>query len=114
MKKLLYSITLFFCFCTATKKVEYEFPEAMRPEVKKAYIEICDRGQAIYKATCAKCHNYKVKGKWVVPDFTQEQLVGYSLRIINQRHETNLPDSLISEEELGQVMTFLEYKKKNK
>lgn len=114
MKKLLFIFGLFFFFCTATKKIEYEFPETMRPEVKKGYLELCDKGQAIYNAACAKCHNYKVKGKWVVPDFKQEQLVGYALRIKNQRHETNLPDSLVSEEELGLVMTFLEYKKKNK
>jgi len=50
----------------------------------------------------------------IVPDFKPEQLRGYELRVANKLHETNMPDSLVSEEELGIIMTFLTYKKKNK
>jgi hypothetical protein len=40
--------------------------------------------------------------------------VGYTLRVTNQKHEAALTDESVSEEELGQIMTFLTYKKKNK
>lgn len=99
--------------CTSTKKAEYDFPAQMLPHVKVAYTDQCDKGQALYKTNCAKCHSYKVKGKTYIPDFKPEQLVGYTLRITNPRHEASLTDTLITTEELGLIMTFLSYKKKN-
>lgn len=62
---------------------------------------------------CARCHNGGTKRKPVLPNFTQDQLKGYALRVSNKQHEKNRPDSLVSEEELGIIMTFLTYKKKS-
>lgn len=100
--------------CSVEKKVSYVFPEAMLPEVKVAYKERCDKGQTLYNMACAGCHNKGTKRKPIVPDFSADQLRGYALRISNKLHEKNMPDSLVSEEELGIIMTFLTYKKKNK
>jgi len=49
----------------------------------------------------------------VIPDFKPEQLTGYTLRVANAQHEKNMPDTLVTEEELSIIMTFLGYKKKN-
>jgi cytochrome c5 len=100
--------------CEASKKAAYEFPEAMLPHVKAEYSKICDRGQALYNNVCSGCHNTGSKRRPVIPDFKPEALTGYALRISNGQHERNMPDSLITEEELGVIMTFLSYKKKNK
>lgn len=99
--------------CTAQKKAQYELPDAMLPYVKVEYKKRCDQGQILYNMSCGKCHNMTVKGKEVIPDFAPEQLIGYTLRVSNARHESSMPDSLVSEEELGIIMTFLSYKKKN-
>jgi len=99
--------------CNARKKTYYELPEAMLPHVKLEYQKRCDKGQSLYFMNCAGCHNTKHKQKVIIPDFTEEQLKGYALRISNEQHEQNMPDSLITEEELGIIMTFLSYKKKN-
>jgi len=104
---------LIVIMCTAQKKVAYEFPDAMLPHVKVQYIEQCDKGQVLYKLSCAKCHTTRVKRREIIPDFKEEQLRGYELRITNAKHTTSLPDSLVSEEELGLIMTFLRYKKRN-
>lgn len=99
--------------CRSQKKIQYELPEAMLPHVKVFYGAQCEKGQALYYLSCAKCHNTKIKGKEVIPDFKPEQLTGYTLRVANAQHETNMPDTLVTEEELGIIMTFLGYKKKN-
>lgn len=107
------SLSTILVACSVNKMLQYEFPEAMLPEVKAAYKERCDKGQALYNIACAGCHNTGTKRKPVVPDFSTEQLRGYALRVSNRMHEKNIPDSLVSEEELGIIMTFLTYKKKN-
>ncbi len=111
---LIITTLLFLIACTAQKELMYELPEAMLPEVKEAYAQRCDKGKILYDLNCAGCHNYKEKRQTRIPDFKPEQLRGYELRVANARHSENMPDSLVSEEELGIIMTFLSYKKKNK
>ncbi|MBA3681443.1 MAG: hypothetical protein H0W73_09805 [Bacteroidetes bacterium] len=113
-------IILIFCFailvlvrCQSRKKVDYELPEAMLPHVKTFFTGQCDKGKILYDLNCAGCHNTRVKGKQIIPDFNPEQLTGYTLRVQNAQHEKNMPDTLVTEEELGIIMTFLVYKKKN-
>lgn len=94
-------------------KVSYEFPDAMAPAVREAFTKECDKGQALYNIACASCHNKIVNGRTIVPDWTSAQLVGYELRVLNQNHETGIPEERVTAEELGYIMTFLTYKKKN-
>ena len=101
------------CTCTTQKKTEYVFPADMKPQAVAAFTERCDKGQTLYKTNCAKCHNYKVGRKEYVPDFVKEKLLGYALRISNSKHRSELRDTLITTEELGLIMNFLTYKKKN-
>ncbi len=94
-------------------KVAYAFPENMAPAVREAFTKECDKGQALYNLSCASCHNKVVDGKTVIPDWTSAQLVGYELRVLNPKHESGIPEEQVSAEELGNIMTFLTYKKKN-
>ena len=107
------TITTLIAACTSQKKVEYDFPAAMLPHVKIAYEQICDKGQALYAINCAGCHNVKKKRQQVIPDFDPEKLKGYELRVSNARHESSMPDTLVTAEELAIITTFLSYKKKN-
>ncbi|MBS1773498.1 MAG: cytochrome c [Bacteroidetes bacterium] len=91
----------------------YEFPTAMAANVKAEFTKECDKGQALYNLTCAKCHNRKVKGRMVIPDFPADKLKGYELRVANGQHEANMPDEKITAEELVMISTFLNYKKKS-
>jgi len=100
--------------CTSSKKVQYELPDEMLPHVKIEYAKRCDEGLILYTMSCGKCHNTKERGKTIIPDFNPDELTGYTLRVSNARHESSMPDSLVTEEELGIIMTFLSYKKKNK
>ena len=99
--------------CTSQKNVAYEFPAEMAEPIRVEYVKQCDKGQILYNMNCAGCHTRKINGKKVIPDFTAAQLVGYGIRLTNTRHESTLTDTTVSEEELGLIMTFLSYKKKN-
>lgn len=99
--------------CTAQKELAYELPAEMLPHVKVEYDKRCAKGKILYDMNCARCHNTKVKRKEIIPDFKPEQLTGYTLRVSNAQHESSMPDTLVTEEELGIIMTFLNYKKKN-
>ena len=106
-------LVLILSMCKAKQEVMYDFPDAMLPHVKEQYKAQWERGKILWDQNCARCHNTKVKGKTIVPDFREDQLKGYELRIANARHESELSDSLVTEEELGVIMTFLRYKKRN-
>ncbi|MBO9700443.1 MAG: c-type cytochrome [Sporocytophaga sp.] len=106
-------LTVCFVRCVNQNKVTYDLPAAMLPHVKQEYLSRCEKGKILYDMNCAGCHNTKVKGKVLIPDFTPEQLKGYELRITNARHSESLTDTIVTEEELGIIMTFLSYKKKN-
>lgn len=106
-------ITVLLIACAASKKAPYELPDAMLPHVKVEYAKRCEQGYVLYNMSCGKCHTQVVKGKKLIPDFTPAQLTGYTLRVSNAQHEQSMPDTLVTEEELGIIMTFLSYKKKN-
>jgi hypothetical protein len=95
------------------QKEVYEFPEAMAQPVRDEYTRLCEKGRILYEINCAKCHNTVVKGKKIVPDFTEEQLGAYSIRVANAKHEEQVSESNVSAEELALITTYLTYKKKN-
>lgn len=105
---------LFFIACASQKKVIYDFPPAMVGDIRVQFTEQCDKGKVLYDKNCARCHNTKVNGKTIIPDFSEEKLVGYAIRNSNKRHESSMPDTIVTAEELGLIMTFLTYKTKNK
>lgn len=107
------ALGLILASCTAQKKAELDFPKEMLPLVKVEYEKRCRQGEVLYNLNCAGCHNVKIKRRSTIPDFSPEELKGYALRVSNAKHEQNMPDSLVSEEELGIIMSFLFYKKKN-
>jgi len=109
---ILISGLLIYSACKMQSKALYKLPDEMLPHVKVEYEKLCNKGQTLYLMTCNNCHNKGSKRKISIPDWTSEQLSGYTLRVSNKRHEENMPDSLVSEEELGIIMTFLSYKKR--
>ncbi|MDN3656741.1 hypothetical protein QWZ08_13935 [Ferruginibacter paludis] len=98
---------------TAQKKLPYDFPdEANTDSAKKAFDKQFHNGQAIYKITCAKCHNKLVDGKETIPDFSLPQLMDYEIRIFPE-HSEKIPETRITEKELANVVSFLRFRKKS-
>lgn len=114
MKKIIASMIplslLLLMQCKAPQPIQYNFPAEMSESIRASYTVQCEKGRILYDMNCGPCHNVGKGRKKTVPDFRQEQLIGYGLRIANARHESSLPDTLVSEEDLGLIMNFLTYK----
>jgi hypothetical protein len=97
--------------CSLIKSEEYVFPKEMKPHVKEDYLSMCMKGRVLYEQNCAKCHNTG-RRKQVIPEFNNDQLIGYALRTSNRDHESSIQDTIVTEEELVLIMHFLNYRKK--
>lgn len=100
--------------CTSQKKITYVFPDEMAKPIQEEYARLSEKGRVLYEINCASCHTKKVKGKMVIPDFTEEQMGAYSIRIANEIHEDKVSEARVSAEELNLITYFFTYKKKNK
>lgn len=74
---------------------------------------MCDKGLILYQINCGTCHTKQVDGKDVIPDFSIQQINDYELRVLNPKHESDIPETIVTPEELSLIMTFLTYKVKN-
>lgn len=97
-------------FAQKKKKPEYVFPPQMAQPVQDQYTELCNKGKALYAVNCAKCHNEKKNGKLIIPDFTEEQLGAYSIRVANAQHEEMVSEMMVPADELTLISTYLTYK----
>lgn len=108
------SIVLFFTVeSKAQKKVVADFPATMPTTVKAEYQRQFDKGLVLYDINCARCHNVTIKKKVYIPDFTVNELMNYDVRRGNATHEDEIPETQVTTEELGYIIIFLNYKKRN-
>lgn len=111
--KIIFLFGFFIATCVLRREPEYILPQGLTKETKKEFLTRFDKGKALYKITCSKCHDKVVNGKTVSREFNALQLKAYSLRITNQVHSKNLTEKELSEEELNNVVYYLMYKKTN-
>ncbi len=121
MKNATIVIAAFFCTilflvaCVTQPKLQfYDFPEDITEEAKTSNLKTIERGRILYELNCAKCHNKKEKGKILLPDFTNDQLDMYKIRIKNEQHVNALPEDRITIDELESIQFFFAYKKPSK
>ncbi len=110
---LLFCVVLLNACFVNRNLVSYEFPDAMSDEVRAAYTEQCDKGKVLFEINCSKCHYIKKGRRTLIPDFDQSELIGYEMRVMNPQHESEVREARVNAEELGLIMTFLTYKRKN-
>ncbi|MFM6984379.1 MAG: hypothetical protein ACKOXF_09610 [Chitinophagaceae bacterium] len=99
--------------CVSNKAARVELPAMMSDSLKKVTMEQCNKGMALFIENCSSCHCDTSKKKLTIPDFSAEQLSNYEFRFANKKHEEQLSESQLSQDELVQIITFLTYKKKN-
>lgn len=114
LSSIILGLSLVFSQCKSKQVVYYELPAEMSSDVRTAVQAQCEKGLVLYRLNCAKCHSDTVKGKEVIPDFSPEQLSNYEFRFANKKHEDNLNETQLTQDELVCIIAFLTYKKKNK
>ncbi len=110
---MLFASILSISACISQKQIVYVFPDAMSTSTQAEYIKLSEKGRVLYEINCASCHTKKVKGKNVIPDFTEEEMGAYSIRIANEIHEDKISEERVSAEELNLIAYFFKYKKKS-
>ena len=91
------------CLTQKQPKVTPVFPDEMLPQVKESYAGMWEKGRILYDINCASCHNTVVKRKVVIPEFTEEMLASYEVRVADPQHEMSLSDTKVNTEELTKV-----------
>lgn len=109
------SILIITASCMVQKKTKkpdfaWVFPQEMQPHVKEAYIEMWKKGEILYDVSCSRCHNQVVGRKVIVPEFTQEQMATYEVRVSDPQHEMFLTESKVTPEELSLINIYLTYR----
>ena len=98
------------CMVQKKPKVSYVFPAEMAEPVKAGYIQMWKKGEILYDLNCAHCHNRVVNRKVIIPEFTEEQLATYEVRIADPMHEMSLSETKVNAEELQLISVFLTYR----
>ena len=103
----------FFSHCCAQKKEAFAYPDDIvnSDSVKKAFVKHFKQGQVLYNISCGQCHNKKINGKEIIPDFALPQLMDYEMRMYAQ-HEDKLDDKHVRDDEMAKIVLFLRYKTK--
>ncbi len=98
--------------CVTQPKTQfYDFPSDIAEEAKTANRKMLEKGRVLYNINCAKCHNKKINGRIIIPDFTQDQLDSYIIRIKNEVHINSIPETRVTTQEMEAIQYFFTYKK---
>src|SRR5687767_8730334 len=100
-----------FLFAALKKKEAFIYPDDIADTAKKAFVKQFNQGQVLYNLTSGQCHNKKINGKKIIPDFALPQLMDYEMRMYTQ-HEDKLDDKHVRDEEMAKIVLFLRYKKR--
>lgn len=101
--------------CMGTKKavVKAYFPPNMSESVRAGYMDMWNKGHILYDLNCAKCHNQVVNRREVVPEFTDEQLQAYEVRLADSTHEIAVSEMRVTPEELNYITIFLTFRERD-
>jgi mono/diheme cytochrome c family protein len=108
---LLVCILFFQCsrFNKITCNIPADYPEARRQQI----IGLFDKGKVLYKINCSQCHGIFTKGEDKVPNFTTTQIDNYSASFLRRDPKNHAIVAQMSQEQMGEILTFLRYKKIN-
>lgn len=89
----------------------FTYPDDVKEEDKPTFLSNYTKGQVLYAINCAKCHNKTEGNQSIIPNFSLPQLMDYEIRIQYPSHQDPMRETVVSPEELEQIISFLRYKK---
>ena len=101
--------------CTAHKKIEYNVPKSLPPEIRAIFLERCEKGRILFKLNCSGCHGIFTRGRDGVPNFTKDQIKSYSAVALIGRDSTNhAVAKKMSPQQIDYIVQFLSLRKAKK
>ena len=98
--------------CTPAREVPFTSPnEAQLKDLRGDFNEQFERGRILYAENCGSCHNMKVDGRMIIPDFSAPQLLDYEMRMQYPTHGERLTEAHVSVEELDDIQIYLLFRK---
>lgn len=115
MKKARVIVLLAGCLallrCAPAVRVEYRLPPGIPEQNREHVYALLERGAALYKANCSKCHGIFSRGKETIPNFTHQQVESYKARFDMSHPENHAFAQKMAREELDAVFYFLNNRK---
>ena len=97
--------------CASRAKIEYELPPGIPPQNQQHVMNLLNKGAALYKSNCSKCHGIFSRGKDTIPNFTTQQVESYKARFEMSHLENHAFAQNMHREELDAVFYFLNNRK---
>lgn len=97
--------------CASRTKIEYELPPGIPAQNQQHVMNLLNKGAALYKSNCSKCHGIFSKGKDTIPNFTTQQVESYKARFEMSHPENHAFAQNMHREDLDAVFYFLNNRK---
>lgn len=97
--------------CTVQKKVEYNIPAYLPAERKTELLANLEKGKELFKANCSECHGIFKKGKDSIPNFTNKEIVDYTVAFKAFDKRNHAVAKKLLPEEMSMIVTFLQMRK---
>ena len=108
---ILLGCTIILLRCSPVPKVEYNLPPGIPEQNREHVSSLLERGAALYKANCARCHGIFSRGKDTIPNFTHQQVESYKARFDMSHPDNHAFAQKMAREELDAVFYFLNNRK---
>jgi len=114
MKKIIIIVSvvsLAFIVQCSTRKIEYNLAPGIPEQNKQHVLNLLDKGAALYKRNCSKCHGIFSKGNDTIPNFTNQQMESYKARFnLSHPKSHEFTEKMLSED-LDAIFYFLNNRK---
>ena len=97
--------------CTVQKKMEYNIPSYLPAERKKELLANLEKGKELFKIHCSECHGIFKKGKDSIPNFTNKEIVDYTVAFKAFDKKNHAVAKKLLPEEMSMIVTFLQLRK---
>lgn len=113
MRRILFALSfiLLAAGCARAPVVTYDVPDSYPEARRQQLLDMCKKGEILYRENCSACHGIFGKAKDSIPDFSTVQIDNYGARFLARDPKIHAVARKMSQEQLDQVLVFLRHRK---
>ncbi len=97
--------------CAVEKKIQYNIPNYVPDERKAEFLANLEKGRLLFKMNCSECHGIFGKGKDSIPNFSNQDILDYTVAFKANDQKNHAVVKKLLPEEMSMILTFLQYRK---